>query len=88
MNIKILGTGCARCRALEKTVKEAVDELGLDATIEEVKDMKRILEYPIITTPGLVVDEQVLSFGKVLEKDEVKKLIAGVMQQRKSGESS
>ena len=88
MNIKILGTGCARCRALEKTVKEAVDELGLDATIEEVSDMKRILEYPIITTPGLVVDEEVLSFGKVLKKDEVKKLIAGVMQQRESEKSS
>jgi small redox-active disulfide protein 2 len=79
MNIKILGTGCAKCQALEKSVKEAVAELKLGATVEEVRDMKKILEYPILTTPGLVIDEKVVSFGKVLKKDEVVKLLTGVV---------
>ena len=79
MNIKILGTGCAKCQALEKSVNEAVNELKLDATIEEIKDLKKILEYPILTTPGLVIDEKVVSFGKVLRKYEVVKLLTGAV---------
>jgi small redox-active disulfide protein 2 len=75
MNIKILGTGCAKCHTLEKAVKEAVAELKLDATVEKVNDICRILEYPVLTTPGLVIDEKVVSSGKVLNKDEVVKLI-------------
>jgi small redox-active disulfide protein 2 len=78
MNIKILGTGCAKCQALEKTVKEVVAELKIDATVEEVKDLKRILEYPILTTPGLVINEKVISSGKVLKKDEIAQLITNV----------
>jgi small redox-active disulfide protein 2 len=78
MNIKILGTGCAKCHALEKSVREAVSEMKIDASVEEVKDMKKILEYPILTTPGLVIDEKVVSSGKVLKKEEVVKLIAGM----------
>jgi small redox-active disulfide protein 2 len=79
MNIKILGPGCARCHALEKAVKETVQELELDATIEYVKEMTRILEYPILTTPGLVIDEKVVSSGKTLSKDEVKKFITDAL---------
>ena len=79
MNIKILGPGCARCHALEKAVKETVQELELDATIEYVKEMTKILEYPILTTPGLVIDEKVVSSGKTLSKDEVKKFITGAL---------
>jgi small redox-active disulfide protein 2 len=78
MNIKILGTGCAKCHALEKSVREAVSYMKIDASVEEVKDMKKILEYPILTTPGLVIDEKVVSSGKVLKKEEVVKLIAGM----------
>jgi len=48
-------------------------------TVEEIKDMKKILEYPILTTPGLVIDEKVVSFGKVLSKNEVVKLLAGTI---------
>jgi small redox-active disulfide protein 2 len=75
MNIKILGTGCAKCRSLEKTVKEVVAELKLDAMVEEVKDIKKILEYPILTTPGLVINDKVVSSGQVPRKEDVKKLI-------------
>jgi small redox-active disulfide protein 2 len=75
MEIKVLGTGCAKCMQLEKTVKEAVKELGIDAKIEEVKDIKKIMQYPILTTPGLVIDEKVVCSGKIPSKDEVKKYI-------------
>ena len=75
MEIKVLGTGCAKCMQLEKTVKEAVKELGIDAKIEEVKDIKKIMQYPILTTPGLVIDGKVVCSGKIPSKDEVKKYI-------------
>jgi small redox-active disulfide protein 2 len=75
MIIKILGTGCAKCMQLEKVTKEAVKELGIDAKIEDVKDITKILEYPILTTPGLVIDEEVVCSGKIPSKDEVKKYI-------------
>jgi small redox-active disulfide protein 2 len=75
MNIKILGTGCARCHQLEKTTREVVKELGIDATVEEVNDMRQIMTYNILTTPGLVINEQVVSSGKVPSKAEVNQLI-------------
>ncbi len=56
MDIKILGTGCARCHQLKKSVREVIKELGVDATLEEVKDITKIMEYPILATPGLVID--------------------------------
>jgi len=75
MNIKILGTGCSRCHTLEKAVQDVVKELNLDIIVENVKDMNKILEYPILMTPGLVIDEQLVSSGKVLKKKEIEKLI-------------
>jgi len=83
MIIKILGTGCAKCMQLEKTAEEAVKELGVDAKIEEVKDITKILEYPILTTPGLVIDEEVVCSGKIPSKDEVKKYITSALGKKK-----
>jgi len=75
MDIKVLGTGCAKCRAVEKEVKEVVAELGIEAQVEVVKDMARILEYKVMMTPGLVIDGKVVSSGRVPSKNDVKKMI-------------
>ena len=83
MNIKILGTGCARCHQLEKTAREVVKELGIDATVEEVKDFNKILAYNVLTTPGLVVNEQVVRSGKSLSKAEVTQLIVNALAKEK-----
>ena len=79
MNIKILGTGCAKCHQLEKTTKEVVKELGVDATVKEVKNFNEILAYNVLLTPGLVINEQVVSSGKVPTKAEISQLITNAM---------
>ncbi len=71
MKIKILGPGCARCDQLEKITKEVVKELGIDASLEHVKDVKKIMEYPILHTPGLVLNEELVCSGRVPTKAEV-----------------
>lgn len=71
MLIKILGSGCAKCNRLEQLTREAVAELGLEATFEHVKDMDKIMAYPIMTTPALVVDERVLVSGRMPSRDEL-----------------
>lgn len=75
MKIKILGPGCARCQQLEKTTREVVKELAIDAEVEDVKDIKKIMEYPILTTPGLVIDEKLVCSGRVPSKAEITTLI-------------
>jgi small redox-active disulfide protein 2 len=79
MNIKILGPGCARCRQLGKTTREVVKELGIDASIEEVKDIQKIMEYPILTTPGLIINEELVCAGRVPTKAEVTQIIANAL---------
>ena len=71
MQIKILGPGCARCDQLEKITEEVVKELGIDVSLEHVRDIKKIMEYPILHTPGLVLNEEVVCSGRVPTKAEV-----------------
>ena len=74
--IKILGPGCANCVNLEKQARQAVEQLGLDATIEKVTDYTEIAGYGIMRTPGLVVDEQVLVSGRVPKAAEIAQLLS------------
>jgi small redox-active disulfide protein 2 len=75
MNIKILGSGCSNCKRLEANTKAAIDELGLDATIEKVTDIKDIMKYGVMSTPALVVDEKVKVMGKVPSAEDIKKYL-------------
>ena len=76
--IKVLGSGCAKCNALESAVRTALMELGMDASIDHVTDFTQIAAYGVMTTPALVVDGKVVSYGKVLNKDEAKTIIQRV----------
>lgn len=76
MLLEILGSGCAKCKKLEELTKEAVGELGVDAFVNHVTDIKVIMNYGVMTTPALVVDGVVKVAGKVPSKDEIKKLIS------------
>jgi small redox-active disulfide protein 2 len=77
MDIKILGTGCPKCHNLEAAVKKAVAELNIkDANIEHVKDINKIIEYGVMSTPALVVDGKVKASGKIPSPEEIKKMLA------------
>ncbi len=78
MDIKILGGGCANCRALEAMAKDAVAELGITATVEEVTDYAAIASYGVMRTPALVIDGTVFLSGRVPQKDEVRRIIEGL----------
>lgn len=75
MKIEILGTGCSKCKTLEETVKQAVAMSGKFAQIEKVEDIMKIMEYGVMSTPGLVIDGKVVSTGKVLSVTEIVELI-------------
>jgi small redox-active disulfide protein 2 len=74
MNIKVLGGGCCKCENLLGAVKEAVAEKGVDAEIEYITDMQKILEYGIMSTPALMINNKVVSMGIVLKAKDVVKL--------------
>ena len=71
MNIKVLGGGCRRCEALLKAVREAAAEKGIEAEIEYITDMEKIMEYGIMSTPALMIDNKVVSMGRVLKAKDV-----------------
>jgi small redox-active disulfide protein 2 len=79
MKIKILGVGCAKCHQVEQMARQVVKELAIDATIEEVKDMKKIMESPILNTPGLVVNDELVCSGCIPSKSEVTRFIINAM---------
>jgi len=74
-SVKVLGSGCAKCNDLEANVKIALKQLGMDTSIEHVTDFNIIAAYGVMTTPALVVDGKVVSYGKVLKVEEAIKLI-------------
>ncbi|WP_236617052.1 thioredoxin family protein [Synergistes jonesii] len=69
--VKVLGSGCVKCNALEAAAKEALAELNMDTNIEHVTDFEQIAAYGVMSTPALVINDKVVSVGKVLKKDEV-----------------
>jgi small redox-active disulfide protein 2 len=75
MEIKILGTGCAKCKALEKVTRDVVAENGIEANVTKVEDIMDIMKYGVMTTPALVVDGVVVLKGHVPSKEEVKQLL-------------
>lgn len=75
MIIKILGSGCKNCVTLTENTKEAIKEMGIDAEIVKVTDFKDIMTYGVMSTPALVIDEKVVSFGKVLKTKDIENII-------------
>jgi small redox-active disulfide protein 2 len=77
-SVKVLGSGCAKCNQLEASTRAALEQLGMDATIDHVTDFTQIAAYGVMTTPALVVDGKVVSYGKVLKTEEVVKILQKV----------
>ena len=75
MIIKILGTGCLKCKKLEENARQAISSISGNMTVEKVTDLNQIMNYGVMLTPALVIDEEVKSVGKVLSSDDIKKLI-------------
>jgi len=76
MDIKILGTGCVKCNHLEAATRTAISELGLDVELDKVTDPGEIVSWGVMSTPALVIDDEVVSVGKVLSAADVKALLA------------
>ncbi|MBN1988405.1 MAG: TM0996/MTH895 family glutaredoxin-like protein [Bacteroidales bacterium] len=76
MEIKVLGTGCPKCKTLEQAVRLAVEELGVDAAVTKEEDIVKIMSYGIMHTPGLVIDGKVVLSGRVPSAKDLKELIA------------
>lgn len=81
MVIKILGSGCPNCKKLEANTIKAVKELGIEAVIEKVTDMGQIIGYGVMSTPALVVDENVLTYGSVPGVPEIKDILTKKINQ-------
>jgi len=75
MIIKILGSGCSKCKKLEENVNKAIIEKGVIASVEKVSDLKAIMSYGVMITPALVIDEKVVSAGKLLNPADIIKLL-------------
>ena len=77
MKIEILGTGCAKCNHLEEMVKQAVAETGVDAQVDHIEDMKKIMAYGVMTTPALVIEGKVKAAGRLPSQEQIKEWLKG-----------
>jgi small redox-active disulfide protein 2 len=84
MEIKILGTGCPKCKRLEQVTREALADLGVTATISKVTEVTAIVAYEVLLTPGLVINEKVVVAGRLPGKDEVTSMIATALPEAES----
>ena len=75
--LQILGTGCAKCKTLAENAEKAVADAGIEARIEKVSDIREIMKFNILMTPGLVIDGEVKAAGRVPSPDEIIRLLAG-----------
>lgn len=80
MELKVLGMGCAKCSKVESNVKEAVKDLGIDATVEKVDDVKEIMSFGVMSTPALVIDGKVAFAGKTASIKEIKSMLEKAMK--------
>lgn len=77
MNIKVLGTGCANCTTTMNLIDQAAKDLGAEVSLEKVEDLAQIMQYGVMTTPGVVIDEKVVHAGGVPKKDVINGWLAG-----------
>jgi small redox-active disulfide protein 2 len=75
MEVKVLGTGCAKCKSLEKVTIEAIEKAGIDANVTKVEDIVEIMQMGVMTTPALVVDGKIVVKGRVPKTDEIIQLL-------------
>ena len=80
LQIKILGTGCPNCNKLEQETKKAVTNLAVEAKFEKVTDYQKIMEYDILSTPGLVINEKVVSSGKIPSQGEITSFLTSALE--------
>jgi len=80
MEIKVLGSGCNHCKKTKAVVAAAIQELGIDAAVVEVQDIPSIMAYGVMSTPAIVIDEKVVSTGKVPAKSQVVQMIRQAVQ--------
>ncbi len=76
MDIKVLGTGCSKCKRLEKVTRDALVEMGIAAEVAKVTEMTEIMSYHILSTPGLVIDGELVSSGRLPSKAEITSMIS------------
>jgi small redox-active disulfide protein 2 len=75
MEIKVLGTGCAKCKSLEKLTNEVIAETGVAATVEKVEDIYKIMQFGVMSTPALVINQKVVLSGRLPSATELKEII-------------
>jgi small redox-active disulfide protein 2 len=76
MEIKVLGTGCQKCKTLEQATRDMVNQLGLDAHVSKVEDIVQIMNYGVMRTPALVIDEKVVMSGRLPNSTELKEILS------------